>query len=132
MKNQRFDEALLSAVDFVFHSLGQSCEQSLYFHLKATFHIERAEISDKVEEFDRALKLIFKDGAVFLERLILKKLCEDLKVGFEEKSASDFVEAVLKVRSLVLENEPVLMTSNFSDVAAVQSETGGEKIESEG
>lgn len=62
MKNQRFDEALLDAVDFVFHSLGQSCKQSLYFHLKATFHTERAEISDRVEEFDRALKLIFKDG----------------------------------------------------------------------
>ena len=51
---QEFDEALLSAVDFAFGSLGKSCKQTLYFHLKATFHLERAEIPDRVEEFDRA------------------------------------------------------------------------------
>ena len=132
MKNQRFSEALLNAVDFAFHSLGQSCEQSLYFHLKATFHIERAEISDRAEELDRALRLIFKDGAVFLERLILKKLCEDLKVRFEEKSTSDFVEAVSKIQSLVLENESALVALSFSDIASVESERGGEKVGSEG
>jgi hypothetical protein len=132
MKNQRFNEALLNAVDFAFHSLGQSCKQSLYFHLKATFHIERAEISDRVEEFDRALRLIFKDGAVFLERLILKKLCEDLRVRFERESGSDFVEAVLKVQSLVLANESMLTVSSLSDIALVESETGGEKVGSEG
>jgi hypothetical protein len=132
MKNQRFNEALIDAVDFAFRSLGQSCKQSLYFHLKATFHIEKTEISNRVEEFDRALRLIFKDGAVFLERLILKKLCEDLDVKFEEKSASDFVEAVLKVQSLVLASESMLTMSSFSDIASVESETGGEKVGSEG
>ena len=132
MKNQRFNEALIDAVDFAFHLLGQSCKQSLYFHLKATFHIEKTEISDRVEEFDRALRLIFKDGAVFLERLIVKKLCEDLGVKFEEKSASNFVEAVLKVQSLVLANESMLTVSSFSDIASVEGETGGEKVGSEG
>jgi hypothetical protein len=132
MKNQRFSEALLDAVDFAFQSLGKSCEQSLYFHLKATFHIERTEISDKAKEFDRALKLIFKDGAVFLERLILKKLCEDLKVKFEEESTSDFVEAISKVQNLISENESVLMTPNFGNIATVETETGGEKVGSEG
>jgi hypothetical protein len=132
MKNQRFNRALLNAVDFAFHSLGQSCKQSLYFHLKATFHIERVEISDRVEEFDRALRLIFKDGAVFLERLILKKLCEDLKVRFEEESASGFVEAISKIQRLVLENESVLMAPSFSNIASVESGTGGEEVESEG
>lgn len=62
----------------------------------------------------------------------MEKLCEDLDVKFEEKSACDFVEAVLKVKSLILENESVLMASCFSDVASVESETGGEKVESEG
>ena len=132
MKNQRFGKALLDAVDFAFNSLGQSCKQSLYFHLKATFHIERTEISDRVEEFDRALRSIFKDGAVFLERLILKKLCEDLDVKFEERDASDFVVDMVRIQSIALENESVLMASSVSDIATVESETGGEKVGSEG
>jgi len=85
MESKKFDDALLKAVDFAFHSLEESCKQALYFHLKTTFHIKRAEIPEKAEEFDEAIRSIFKDGAVFLERLILEKLCESLEVKFEKK-----------------------------------------------
>jgi hypothetical protein len=132
MKNQKFNEAFQKAVDFAFQSLGRSCKQSLYFHLKATFHLERTEISDKVEDFDRALRLIFKDGAVFLERLILKKACENLRIMFEEKSASNFVEAIFKIQGLVLDDKSVLMASSFNNIAPVEGKVGGEKVGSEG
>jgi len=132
MKSQKFDAALLNAVDFVFNSLGKSCKQALYFHLKNTFHVGRREIPEKVEEFDNALKLIFKDGAIFLERLILDELCEGLEVKFEE-NVLNFDEAVLKIRSMVLEGESLLMVSDFSERAAVvKRKRGGEKLETEG
>jgi len=130
MTLKKFDGALLNAVDFAFNSLGRSCKQALYFHLKNTFHVGRGEIPEKVEEFDNALKLIFKDGAIFLERLILDELCEGLEVKFEEKNVLNFDEAVSKIRSMVLERESLLMVSDFGEVSAVKSKRGGEKFDS--
>ena len=129
MALKKFDDALLKAVDFTFNSLGRSCRQALYFHLKKTFHVGRGEIPEKVEEFDNALKLIFKDGAIFLERLILDELCEGLEVKFEE-NVLNFDEAVSKIRSMVLERESLLMVSDFGEVSVVKSKRGGEKFDS--
>jgi hypothetical protein len=130
MTLKKFDDALLKVVDFAFNSLGRSCKQALYFHLKKTFHVGRGEIPEKVEEFDNVIKLIFKDGAIFLERLILDKLCEGLEVKFEEKNVLNFDEAVLKIRSMVLERESLLMVSDLREVSAVKSKRGGEKFDS--
>jgi len=106
MESKRFNDALLKAIDLALHSLGKSSKQALYFHLETTFHLCGMEIPGKVEEFDRAIRLIFKGGAVYLERSILEKLCEDLGVKFEEKYVVDFVEAISKLRSMVSERSP--------------------------
>jgi len=121
---QKFDDALHKAVDFAFNSLGKSCRQALYFHLKTTFHISRTEIPEKVEEFDDAVRLIFKGGAGFLERLILEKLCESFEIKFKEKNPLSFVEAISKVRGMVLERESLLAVSDFGEVAVVERERG--------
>jgi hypothetical protein len=102
MSQDRFNKILLEAVDFAFDSLGKSCNQALYFHLETSFHVRREEIPNKIQFFDRALKLIFKSGSVFLEKLILKKMCEELNVEFEEKETFDYVEAIAKITSTVL------------------------------
>jgi hypothetical protein len=126
MTFKKFNDAFLKAVDFTFSSLGESCKQALYFHLKTTFHLDRAEIPEKVGEFDNVIRLIFKDGAVFLENLILEKLCDSLGVEFEENDALGFVEAISKVRNMVSERESLLAVSDFSEeVAAVKRERGG-------
>lgn len=120
----------MNAVDFAFHSLGESCQQALYFHLEKTFHIERSEIPNKVEEFDNALKSIFKNGAVFLERVMLKKLWGELGFKFEEKHDFDFVVAVSKVRRMALGKESLVMVPVFrEEVIAVKSKRGGGKLE---
>jgi hypothetical protein len=132
MALKKFNDALLKAVDFAFNSLGESCRQALYFHLKTTFHLGRAEIPERVGEFDNAIRLIFKDGALFLENLILEKLCDSLRVDFEENDVLDFVEAVFKVRNTVSERESLLAVSDVSEgVAVVERGRGGEKLESE-
>jgi len=112
MARQRFDDALLRAVDFAFDSLGRSSKQALYFHLKATFHLNKIEIPDKVKVFDKAIKLIFKDGTVFLERLILEKLCAGLGVDFDGNKPFDFVKTVSRIRSMVSEEEPLFTVSH--------------------
>lgn len=123
MACQEFDEALLEAVDFAFRSLGPSIQQSLYFHLKMTFRLTRRSVPKRIEEFDEALRFIFKDGATFLERLILKKLCERLKVGFDEGCALDFAESISKMKRLF--SSSVTVTPGFETACVMGKERRG-------
>ena len=97
---QEFNEALLEAIDSAFSSLGKSCRRALYFHLETTFRLPRRQIPERPEEFDEALKTIFKRGAAFLEKLILKKLCKMLGVSAVEDEALDFVESISIIRNI--------------------------------
>jgi hypothetical protein len=134
LSSKRFNDAFLRAVDFGFDSLGKSCKQALYFHLENSFHVSRESVSEKVECFDEALKLIFKDGATYVERLVLGKLCEELEVKFEESHVSDFAKAVSEIEGMVSEEEPVLiMASNFDEEGAIaKKRRGGERVGSKG
>lgn len=73
-KKQNFDTLLLSAIDETLFSLGESVEQSIYFHIQAKFNVQRTDIPNKLEEFQRALEKIFGAGARYIEILIMKNL----------------------------------------------------------
>ena len=130
MSNKKFNNAFLRAVDFAFETLGKSCKQALYFHLENSFHVRRENVSDKVEDFGEALELIFKDGVIYLKKLVLKKLCEDLGVKFEESYVSDFAMAISKIKGMVSEDESLLMVaSNFDEESGlVKKRSGGERV----
>jgi len=70
---------LLEAIDEGLSSLGDSCQQAVYFHLKKTFKINKRDIPHKIEEFADAIEKLFGHGAKFLEIRIMKHLYE--KVG---------------------------------------------------
>ncbi|MGA2767508.1 MAG: hypothetical protein ABSF24_04245 [Candidatus Bathyarchaeia archaeon] len=118
---QEFDEALLGAVDFAFCSLGKSCRMALYFHLEKTFRLPRRQIPGRLEEFDEALRAIFKGGATFLEELILKKLCEMLEVKVVEDDALDFVKSVCRIRSI--SSSSVTLVPSSSEITSTVKKT---------
>ena len=130
MSNKRFYTAFLRAVDFGFESLGKSCKKALYFHLENSFNVRPKDVVEKVERFDEALKLIFKDGATYVERLVLEKLCEELGVKFEESYVFDFAKAVSEIEGIVSEEEHVLIMSSSSDEegASAKKRGGGERV----
>jgi len=118
---QEFNEALLEAIDSAFSSLGESCRRALYFHLERTFRLPRRQIPKKPEEFDETLKTIFKSGAAFLEKLILRKLCEMLGVSAVEDDALDFVESISMIRNI--SSSSVTSVPSFSEVASTAKKT---------
>lgn len=130
MSNKRFNKALLKAVDLAFDSLGKSCKQALYFHLKNSFNVRQNDVSEKVENFNEALSLIFKDGVVYLKRLVLKTLCEDLGVKFEESYVNDFVGTVSELKSMVSEDESlVTVVPGFNEGGAlIKKRRGGGRV----
>ena len=127
MACHKFNRVLMGAVDFTFLSLGRSCRQALYFHLRTTFCIRKNQIPQQIAKFDKALKFIFKDGAFFLNRLILEKLCEDLGMKFRDECVSNFVNSVSEMRKMFYEKESLLVTTNFNEVAAIETVEGGER-----
>ena len=118
---QEFNEALLEAFDSAFSALGESCRRSLYFHLETTFRLPRRQIRGRLEEFDETLKTIFKSGAAFLEKLILRKLCEMLGVSAVEDDAPDFVESISMIRSI--SSSSVILVPSFSEVTSTAKKT---------
>jgi len=120
MACQKFDSALLKAVDYAFNSLGKSSRQALYFHLKNTFNIKKTEIPTKIMEFDKALKFIFKDGSIFLEKLILERLCKELRIKLDEDCSFDFAETIQIIRDMILENESKLTASTFDEISLTE------------
>ena len=73
-KSAAFDKFLLRVIDEALNSLGKSVRQSIYFHIKNKFSINRNEIPENLQEFQEGLEKIFGTGARFIESLIIKNL----------------------------------------------------------
>ncbi len=69
-----FDAVLLEAIDEIFTSLGNTCKETIYFHLKNTFNIKKQDIPHRTQEFATALEKLFGEGAKFIELRIITTL----------------------------------------------------------
>ncbi len=126
MTRQMFDDLLLNAVDSALCSLGDSCQQAIYFHLEKTFSIEKREIPEKIEEFDRSMKAILQQGALFLEEAILRTLFQELGVEFESSSDQDFPLTIQYIREIALGGLSFVPAVDSQEVAKIVENAGGE------
>jgi nucleoside-diphosphate-sugar epimerase len=74
-----FEKLLMEAVDTVFSSLGDSCKQALYFHLKHRYNIIEQEIPQRIEDFADTLEEIFGLGAKLIEIEIMRALFAEVQ-----------------------------------------------------
>ena len=98
MPQNNFSEILLAAVEESLSSLGDSPKQAIFFHLEASFKIKKERIPENIMEFAKALEKIFGPGALYLEKLIVKRLYEKLGLEFEDVESRDFLECVDNVK----------------------------------
>jgi hypothetical protein len=89
---------LLEAVEEGLSSLGDSPKQAIFFHLETSFEISKDNIPTNLTEFSKALEKIFGPGALYLEKLIVKRLYEKLGLEFEDVENWNFLEYVESVR----------------------------------
>ena len=99
MKQNEFDNILLSAVDESLCLLGDSSKQAILFHLETSFQVKEENIPSNLTEFKKALDSIFGSGAGYLEKIIVKRLHEKLGLRFEEGKNTDFLEYVETAKS---------------------------------
>lgn len=99
MTEKAFQKLFLEAIDAAFYSLGDSVEQSIYFHLQNKFNITREEIPCRLKDFENGLEKIFGEGNRFLEVLIMKNLHERIgprndPIKWEEDKEFKFIDYV--------------------------------------
>ena len=105
-KSKIFNKLLLRAIDEALNSLGKSARQSIYFHIKNKFSMNRNEIPGNLQEFQEGLETIFRTGARFIEILIMKKLHSEIGCPLVMKKSEqfEFVEYVNESKQSYLGN----------------------------
>jgi hypothetical protein len=98
LPQSRFEEILLAAIEEGLSSLGDSPKQAILFHLECSFKIKKECIPENIPEFAKALEKVFGPGALYLEKLIAKRLNEKLGLEFEDAERWDFLEYVNDVK----------------------------------
>lgn len=83
MTPQDFQKTLLEAIEEGLASLGESPKQAILFHLENTFKLRTDDIPQNLKGFKEALESIFGPGAIYLEKLILQRLCEKLNLKLQ-------------------------------------------------
>jgi hypothetical protein len=100
-RKDNFEKLLIEAVDSVFSSLGDSCKQALYFHLKHCHNISKHEIPHRINDFADALEEIFGPGAKLIEIEIMKVLFSKVQIftGSPKQGDLSFTNYVKKLCS---------------------------------
>jgi hypothetical protein len=91
----------MKAIDEELSSLGQNCEQAIYYHLETRFNLNKEEIPNKLVDFTEAIETIFGQGAKILEIRILKNLFKKMgfiNLRFQNRESMEFVEYIEAVR----------------------------------
>lgn len=87
---------IIECVDYALECFGKSVKRVVYFYLETEFQLLRSDISERPEDFSRALRAIFGCGAATIEELIVLRMQQKLKVKICPKT---FPEAVMAVKT---------------------------------
>lgn len=101
MDDAEFRNALLDSVDYGLLVLGEIVRQTIYNRLESNYQIERTEIPEKLEGFHAALAGIFGRRGIVVERLVAKKLCDRLRLKFEDHENWTIVDYVNHAKKAV-------------------------------
>ena len=69
-----FGKLVVDTIDTVFSSLGESCREAVYFHMKNAYGISREDIPLRIDDFADALEGMFGPGSKLIEIEIMKLL----------------------------------------------------------
>jgi DNA-binding transcriptional ArsR family regulator len=80
LREEKFNDLLLEAVDEALSSLGEPAKVAIYRNLRNTEGIEKSDIPRRIADFSMALEKIFGLGAQRLEIQIMKNLHAKIEV----------------------------------------------------
>jgi hypothetical protein len=99
METCKINRKIAECVDTALKKLGGSIDESIFYYLNKDFSLDRLEIADKPELFERAIFSIFGEQGA---KVIMKLIIEELRKTFTFKKVPNltFREAVEIVKKL--------------------------------
>ena len=101
----KFNAAIIEAVEESFSSFSNLVKEAAYLHLESTFKIKKQEIPSKIEEFSDAIEQMFGVGAKLIEIRIIEALHSRIRefVFYPKKGDVAFKEYVASLRAFLLQ-----------------------------
>jgi len=93
-----FDRTLRKVIDESLTVIGEPSKKILYFHVEDKFLLKPEDISKQPELFVLALRQLMGKAGSYIVSLILKKLCEEYNVDYENIKDLSFEYAVKEIR----------------------------------
>ena len=89
-----FRQILLEAVDYGLMVLGEIVRQAIYKRIENEYGLKRAEISEQLDAFHKALGSVLGVNAKTIEKLIAKNLYQRLGLNFTPRPEWTLIEYV--------------------------------------
>jgi hypothetical protein len=101
----KFNLAIIEAVEKSFSSFNKLDKEATYLHLEKAFKIKKQEIPSKIGEFSNAIEQMFGIGAKLVEIKIIETLHNRIRgfMFFPKKGDVDFKEYVVSLRAFLLQ-----------------------------
>lgn len=98
METTKIDEKIAKCVKRAFQKIGKNIDKTIFYYLKRDFNVEKLDIAEKPETFEKAIVSIFGElGAKVIMRLILTEIEETFNM--KQVSNLTFGEVVAMVKS---------------------------------
>ncbi len=105
MHQDKFSQALLTAIEEGLSSLGNSPREAIFYHLENSFQLKKEDIPMNLIEFREALEDIFGPGTVYIEKLITRRLCQNFGLDLKDSETNSLLDCVKDARKQVSPKE---------------------------
>jgi hypothetical protein len=101
---EKFNAAIIEAVEESLSLLSIPVKDSAYLHLEKTFKIKKQEIPSRIEDFTDAIEQMFGVGAKLIQIRIIEGLHKRIHgfMFFPKMGDVDFKEYVVSLRAFLL------------------------------
>jgi len=112
LKQRKFNESLVEAIDEALTSLSIPVKNELYVRLEHRLHLSKDEIPKHIDEFSDFLHGIFGKGAVHLEIKCMQNLHSKINVTLQV-SENELPESKLLQENMTFENYVYCACKNY-------------------
>ncbi len=97
---KNLDQIIVDVVDESLLIMGETARNQIYSHLKKTYGVDRNDIPEKLETFDKALEGIFgAKGVDVINQIIAKRLYDKIGMVFNQNKGwklTDYISDIKK------------------------------------
>jgi len=93
------EETLINMIEDGLDALGENVGRVILHHLEVRYSLKRNQISRKLDVFTRALRELFGEGSLTIERIIVETISRKTGISMDETGTGTLSETVEHLRA---------------------------------